>query len=280
MTTDLNEDGSVLAVDDLRVEFTRGGGLLRRRHVTKAVDGVALRLRPGQTLGLVGESGSGKTTLVRTVFGLNRPTAGTIDVLGCRLTDASAADRRRTMQRIQLVFQDPYSSLDPRWTVRDILAEPLRLAGRRDPERVVEVLHDVGMEDDALDRRPSAFSGGQRQRIGIARALVMRPEILVLDEPVSALDVSVQAQVVNLLKDLQRERGLSYLFIAHDLSVVRYISDHLAVMRRGEIVEHGTCDEIFGDPRHPYTKELLGSVPNADPWARPGAPARRRLLPA
>jgi oligopeptide transport system ATP-binding protein len=265
-------DEVVLSINDLRVEFAQGGRIFGRRPAKKAVDGVSLSLRRGETLGLVGESGSGKTTVVRTIFGLNSASSGSIELLGCRVTSAPDREVRRTMRRIQLVFQDPYSSLNPRWTVHDILAEPLRIVGAYDRDRIVEMLGEVGLGADVLDRRPDSFSGGQRQRIGIARALVLHPDVLVLDEPVSALDVSVQAQVLNLLKDLQSRLGLSYLFIAHDLSVVRYISDQMAVMRAGRIVEAGTRDDVFDRPQHPYTRELLSSIPNADPWARSDAP--------
>ncbi|QRY40192.1 ABC transporter ATP-binding protein [Microbacterium hominis] len=261
----------VLQIDDLHVRFTRRTGW-RRRHVVDAVDGVSLTLHRGETLGLVGESGCGKSTLVRTVFGLNTPASGDIRILGHRIDDLPPLQRRRLRNRVQLVFQDPYSSLDPRLSVHDIVAEPLTIVGRYSKDRVVELLESVGIGAESLRRTPAQFSGGQRQRIGIARALALEPDVLVLDEPVSALDVSVQAQVINLLQDLQRTHALSYLFIAHDLSVVRHLSDRVAVMRQGRIVEIGERDQIFDDPRHEYTRTLLAAIPIPDPRLRPDAP--------
>ncbi|KXC04551.1 ATP-binding cassette domain-containing protein [Microbacterium hominis] len=261
----------VLQIDDLHVRFTRRTGW-RRRHVVDAVDGVSLTLHRGETLGLVGESGCGKSTLVRTVFGLNTPASGDIRILGHRIDDLPPLQRRRLRNRVQLVFQDPYSSLDPRLSVHDIVAEPLTIVGRYSKDRVVELLESVGIGAESLRRTPAQFSGGQRQRIGIARALALEPEVLVLDEPVSALDVSVQAQVINLLQDLQRTHALSYLFIAHDLSVVRLLSDRVAVMRQGRIVEIGERDQIFDDPRHEYTRTLLAAIPIPDPRLRADAP--------
>ncbi|GAA1637003.1 ATP-binding cassette domain-containing protein [Microbacterium flavum] len=265
----------VLEIEDLHVRFTRRSGW-RGRHVVDAVDGVSLTLHRGETLGLVGESGCGKSTLVRTVFGLNTPASGDIRILGTRLADLSALGQRRLRNRVQLVFQDPYSSLDPRLSVHDIVAEPLTIVGRYSKDRVVELLESVGIGAETLRRTPAQFSGGQRQRIGIARALALDPEVLVLDEPVSALDVSVQAQVINLLQDLQRERQLSYLFIAHDLSVVRHLSDRVAVMRQGRIVEIGERDQIFERPSHEYTRTLLAAIPIPDPHLRADAPPAPR----
>lgn len=264
-------DAPVLEIDDLHVQFTRRTGL-RSRHTVKAVDGVSLSLQRGETLGLVGESGCGKSTLVRTVFGLNTPSAGSVRILGQRLNELTPLRRRALQNRVQLVFQDPYSSLDPRLSVHDIVAEPLQIVGAYSKDRVVELLSDVGIGSETLRRTPAQFSGGQRQRIGIARALALRPEVLVLDEPVSALDVSVQAQVINLLLDLQAKHALSYLFIAHDLSVVRYLSDRVAVMKEGRIVELGTRDQVFADPQHPYTQSLLAAIPIPDPHRRSDAP--------
>lgn len=264
-------DAPVLEIEDLHVQFRRRAGFART-HEVKAVDGVTLSLARGETLGLVGESGCGKSTLVRTVFGLNTPASGTIRVLGEQLDTLSPARRRAVQNRVQLVFQDPYSSLDPRLSVHDIVAEPLQIAGAYSRDRVVELLDDVGIGSDALRRTPAQFSGGQRQRISIARALALRPEVLVLDEPVSALDVSVQAQVINLLIDLQARHALSYLFIAHDLSVVRYLSDRVAVMRQGRIVELGATADVFERPRHDYTRTLLSAIPIPDPHLRSDAP--------
>ncbi|MFC7624255.1 ABC transporter ATP-binding protein [Microlunatus sp. GCM10028923] len=256
----------VIEIDDLHVEFTTRRGL--RRHRVRAVDGVTLTVGRGETLGLVGESGCGKSTLVRTLFGLNPIRRGSVRVLGQDLRTADATARRALRTRIQLVFQDPFSSLNPHLTAHDIVAEPLRIVRGYTPARVTELLGLVGLGTDALRKLPREFSGGQRQRIGIARALATNPEVLVLDEPVSALDVSVQAQVLNLLVDLQEELGLSYLFIAHDLTVVRHIASRVAVMHLGRLVELGPRDEVFDQPRHPYTRALLASVPVPDPHAR------------
>lgn len=265
--TALEDSIDALRVDDLHVDFTSGGGL-RRRRVLHAVNGVSFSVKHGETLGLVGESGCGKSTLVRTIFGLNDHTSGSVEILGHALHTLTPRRRRQIQNRVQLVFQDPYSSLNPRMTAHDIVAEPLRIVKRYSRERIVELFDAVGLGVDAFDRLPGQFSGGQRQRLGIARALALEPDVLVLDEPVSALDVSVQAQVINLLDDLQDRLGLSYLFIAHDLSVVRHISDRVAVMHLGKIVEIGTRDQIFADPQHPYTRSLLASVPVADPTVR------------
>ncbi|MCM6761849.1 ATP-binding cassette domain-containing protein [Rathayibacter sp. ZW T2_19] len=268
----------VLKVDDLHVRFTQRTGL-RSRRVVEAVKGVSFELGRGETLGLVGESGCGKSTLVRTIFGLTPAASGSVEVLGHRLDSLGRGERRRLQNRMQLVFQDPYSALDPRLTALEIVGEPLRIAGRYSRDRVVSLLEDVGLGTDALGKRPARFSGGQRQRLGIARALALEPDVLVLDEPVSALDVSVQAQVINLLKDLQAARGLSYLFIAHDLAVVRYLSDRVAVMNRGEFVEVGDRDQVFDAPAHPYTRTLLDSIPLSDPRLRADAPAARPTDP-
>jgi oligopeptide transport system ATP-binding protein len=263
----------VLAVDDLHVRFPvrdeRG-----RRTMLRAVSGVSFSIARGETLALVGESGCGKSTLVRTLFGLNPIAQGSIRVLGHDLGALPARRRQAVRNRMQMVFQDPYSALDPRLTAGEIISEPLRIAGRHDRAKVVQLAASVGLDADALDRRPGAFSGGQRQRIGIARALALEPDVLVLDEPVSALDVSVQAQVINLLAQLQADLGLSYLFIAHDLSVVRHLSHRVAVMHLGALAEIGTRDQIFSDPQHPYTRSLLSAIPVPDPRLR----ERRRVV--
>jgi oligopeptide transport system ATP-binding protein len=268
--TDLPFDTSspeVLRVEDLHVRFSvrddRG-----RRRVIEAVNGVSFVIERGQTLGLVGESGCGKSTLVRTLFGLNPIAAGTVRVFGHDLQRLPKRRRRLVQNRMQMVFQDPYSSLDPRQSAHDIVAEPLHIAGRYSRDRVVSLLESVGLDHSALAKRPAAFSGGQRQRIGIARAIALEPDLLVLDEPVSALDVSVQAQVINLLEELQERLGVAYLFIAHDLSVVRHLSDRVAVMRQGRFVEVGERDQIFTDPRHEYTRSLLDAIPLPDPRLR------------
>ena len=250
---------AALEVEGLRKDFhVRSRSGWGRRRLC-AVDGVSFAIPPGQTLGLVGESGCGKSTLGRTIVGLVPPTAGTIRLGGRTIgRRRSAADLRG----IQMVFQDPYSSLDPRMTIHDVVAEPLRINGVYERARVDRLLEQVGLPGEAGARRPAQFSGGQRQRIAIARALALDPEVLILDEAVSALDVSIQAQIVNLLRQLQRDLGLSYLFISHDLSIVRHISHEVAVMYLGRVVETGPCDAVLGTPAHPYTQSLLSAVPS------------------
>ena len=264
---DIRSRSDVMVVDNLKVQFTSRRGPFGRRTL-RAIDGVSFTLGRGETLGIVGESGCGKSTLVRTLFGINKIAGGKFEILGRDMTSLSSRDRRAIRNRVQLVFQDPFSALDPRMTAHDIVAEPLRIARMYSRTRVIELIEQVGLQREMLERRPHQFSGGQRQRIGIARALALEPDVLVLDEPVSALDVSVQAQVINLLQDLQEKRGLSYLFIAHDLSVVRHLSDRVAVMHLGKIVETGTTEEVFTRPRHPYTRALLAAVPVPDPHQR------------
>ena len=249
----------LLRVQDIAVNFHGRSG---RRQV-RAVDGVSFDINEGQTLGLVGESGCGKSTLARTILGLIAPDQGQILYRGRATSGMTRRELRALRPKIQVVFQDPQTALDPKMTVHDLVAEPLRINRRYDPRRVAELLDHVGLNPDLAGRHPAGLSGGQRQRIGIARALALDPELIVLDEPVSALDVSIQAQVITLLKRLQRELGLSYLFIAHDLAVVRHMSDHVAVMYLGRIVETGWRDEIFDSPRHPYTQSLLAAVPIA-----------------
>jgi ABC-type oligopeptide transport system ATPase subunit len=267
-------DGEVvLRVDGLVKEFAPAGAFARRgTPATRAVDDVSFELRRGETLGLVGESGCGKTTTARCVVRLLKPTAGRVDFCGHDLATMGRRRLRGVRQDIQMVFQDPYASLDPRLTVHEIIAEPLRIFGRyrggAGPRRVRELLDLVGLESGHENRYPHEFSGGQRQRVGIARALALDPRLVVLDEPVSALDVSIQAQVINLLQDLQEELDLTYLFIAHDLDVVRHISDRIAVMRRGRIVETGEPAQIFDHPADPYTQELLTAKPITDPTQR------------
>jgi oligopeptide transport system ATP-binding protein len=266
---------NVIEVRDLRKLFPLTRGVVFKKTIghVRAVDGVSFDLRRGETLGIVGESGCGKSTLGRLLMGLEKATAGSIKLLGEEITTLGSGDLRRMRRNIQMVLQDPYSSLDPRMTVGDIVGEPFDIhpdvvprKGRR--QAVQDLLEVVGLNPDHINRYPHQFSGGQRQRIGIARALSLKPEIIVCDEPVSALDVSVQAQVVNLFERLQDEFGLSYVFIAHDLSVVRHIADRVGVMYLGKVVEIGNEDEIYEHPTHPYTQALLSAVPVPDPALR------------
>jgi oligopeptide transport system ATP-binding protein len=261
----------LLQVEDLRVYFPVTAGLIFQRKVAdvKAVDDVSFTVKRGETLGLVGESGCGKSTTGKAILQLNRPTAGKINFEGVDLTKIKGRELRRFRRRMQMIFQDPYASLNPRMSVGSIISEPLTIhklaSGREKKERVQQLLQTVGLNPYFANRYPHEFSGGQRQRIGIARALAVEPDFIVCDEPVSALDVSIQAQIINLLQDLQDQFGLTYLFIAHDLSVVRHISDRVAVMYLGHIMELTDRDSIFAEPLHPYTKALLSAVPIPDP---------------
>jgi oligopeptide transport system ATP-binding protein len=258
---------TLIATDRVSKYYPVQGGLLARKdRYVHAVDGVSLRVRRGETMGLVGESGCGKSTLGRLMLRLVDPTFGRVWFDGEDITHRSQGALRPLRRRMQIIFQDPYSSLNPRMTVREIIGEAIvihRLAKTRADEeaRIVQLLERVGLRGDAMDRYPHEFSGGQRQRIGIARALAVEPEFIVCDEPVSALDVSVQAQIVNLLQDLQEELGLTYLFIAHDLAVVEHISDFVLVMNQGKIVEAASAEAIYENPQHEYTRKLLSAVP-------------------
>jgi oligopeptide/dipeptide ABC transporter ATP-binding protein len=260
----------LLEVKDLKRYFPANSGVLGRGGGNiKAVDGVSFRLEAGETLGIVGESGCGKSTAGRAILGLVRPTDGEVWLRGNRVDNLSARAMRQQRREMQLIFQDPYSSLSPRMKIGSLIAEPLRnfsLASRREmADRVVDLLGKVGLRPDAADRYPYEFSGGQRQRIGIARALALNPSLIICDEPVSALDVSVQAQVINLLMDLQRELGLSYLFIAHDIAVVEHISKRIAVMYLGKLVEIADRRDLISRPLHPYTQALISAVPVPQP---------------
>jgi len=260
---------NVLQVEDLVKHFTVGSGLRKSSEAVRAVDGVSLQIAPGQVLGLVGESGSGKTTVGRCVVRLIAPTSGSVRLQGRELVGLGARELRPLRRQMHIVFQDPYSSLNPRMTVGQVVSEPLRLhkvaSGDERTDRVDDMLRQVGLRTDLRHRFPHELSGGQRQRVGLARALVLRPALLVADEPVSALDVSVQASILNLVSELQSELGFSCLFITHDLTVVEHVSDQIAVMYLGKIVEMSSREQLFADPQHPYTQALLSAAPLPDP---------------
>ncbi|GII94773.1 ABC transporter ATP-binding protein [Sinosporangium siamense] len=272
----------VLEVRDLVKHFPLTQGLLVKRQIgsIKAVDGVSFDLRRGETLGIVGESGCGKSTLAKLLMALERPTSGSVKINGRDMAAAKGRELKAMRRNVQMVMQDPYTSLNPRMTVGDIIGEPFEIHSDVAPKgmrrrKVKDLLEVVGLNPDHINRYPHQFSGGQRQRIGIARGLALNPEIIICDEPVSALDVSIQAQVINLLERLQNEFNLAYIFIAHDLSVVRHISDRVAVMYLGKIVELGGDVEIYDRPAHPYTQALLSAVPVPNPDGREG---RERII--
>lgn len=266
----MKETNTLLQVKDLRMHFpVRGGVMMKQIGAVKAVDGVSFHIQSGETLGLVGESGCGKSTLGKAVVRLLNPTEGKVSFKGTEITRMSQWRLRKLRQDFQMVFQDPAESLDARMSVGDLVAEPLviqKMGARKfRREKVAELLDRVGLPKNAAQKFPFEFSGGQRQRIGIARALAVNPDLLILDEPVSALDVSIQSQVMNLLLDLQQEFSMAYLFIAHDLAVVKHMSDRIAVMYLGKIVEMAPADEIYQNPQHAYTKALLSAIPVPDP---------------
>lgn len=270
--------GPLLELDNLHMHFpTRQGPL-------KAVDGVSLTIQPGETLGLVGESGCGKSTLARTLIRLYRPTGGRVILDGTDITRMSEAQLKPHRRKMQMIFQDPVASLNGRMTVGELIAEPLEIMGMgTEPERrarITDLLDRVGLGADAADRYPHAFSGGQRQRIGIARAIALNPELVICDEPISALDVSIQAQIVNMLSDLKRDFGLAYLFITHDLSMLRHIADRIGVMYLGKLVEIAPCEALHAAPRHPYTQLLWSAIPVPDPAARRDDPFETGEVPS
>lgn len=285
MTTNGNSQNDILLnIENLKMYFPITKGVIFQRHVgdIKAVDGVTFEIKRGETLGLVGESGCGKSTTGRAILQLYRPTAGKVEFEGADLTSLKGENLRRMRRHMQMIFQDPYASLNPRMTVGSIIGEPLEvhniLSGKARRERVKELLNIVGLNPYFINRYPHEFSGGQRQRIGVARALAVQPDFIVCDEPISALDVSIQAQVINLLEELQEKFGLTYLFIAHDLAVVRHISDRIAVMYLGKIVELTGRAELYRNPLHPYTQALLSAVPIPDPVAEAEREKHRVIL--
>ena len=285
MTTNGNSKNDViLSIKDLKMYFPITQGIIFQRHIgdIKAVDGISFEVKRGETLGLVGESGCGKSTTGRAILQLYRPTGGSVTFEDTELTTLKGEEMRKMRRHMQMIFQDPYASLNPRMTVGNIVGEPLEvhniLSGKARRERVKELLDVVGLNPYFINRYPHEFSGGQRQRIGIARALAVQPHFIVCDEPISALDVSIQAQVINLLEKLQEEFNLTYLFIAHDLAVVRHISNRIAVMYLGKIVELADRDTLYRNPLHPYTQALLSAIPIPDPVAEAERSKKRVIL--
>jgi oligopeptide transport system ATP-binding protein len=279
-----SKNNTILSNKDLKMYFPITQGIIFQRHIgdIKAVDGISFEVKRGETLGLVGESGCGKSTTGRAILQLYRPTSGSVKFENTELTTLKGEEMRKMRRNMQMIFQDPYASLNPRMTVGNIVGEPLEvhniLSGKARRERVKELLDVVGLNPYFINRYPHEFSGGQRQRIGIARALAVQPDFIVCDEPISALDVSIQAQVINLLEKLQEEFNLTYLFIAHDLAVVRHISDRIAVMYLGKIVELADRDTLYRNPLHPYTQALLSAIPIPDPVAEAEREKRRVIL--
>ena len=274
----MQKQEAMISVRNLKMYFPVGGSLFEKKKTLKAVDDVSFDLYPGETFGLVGESGCGKTTVGRTIVRLYQPTAGQILLDGKDIAPLSEKEVLPYRSRMQMIFQDPYASLNPRMTVASIVGEPLRYQGMNAKDiddRVRELVECVGLKEDHLNRYPHEFSGGQRQRIGIARALASKPDFIVCDEPISALDVSIQAQIINMLEELQARFGMTYLFVSHDLSMVRHISKRVAVMYLGHIVEMAPVNELYANMLHPYTKALMSAVPIADPDA---AEKSRRIV--
>ena len=263
------EETPILKVEGLKTYFPVGGGLFGKKQVVKAVNDVSFEVMEHETFGLVGESGCGKSTLGRTLVKIYEPTEGKIEFMGKDITKLSGSEMQDFRRNVQMIFQDPYASLNPRMTVGEIIREPMEIHNIGTPkerdEKVASLLETVGLKPDHVRRYPHEFSGGQRQRIGLARAMVMEPELVVADEPISALDVSIRAQVLNLLKKFQREKQVTYLFIAHDLSIVRFISDRIGVIYKGNIVEVADAEELFNFPLHPYTHSLISAIPIPDP---------------
>ncbi|ETT81525.1 dipeptide ABC transporter ATP-binding protein [Viridibacillus sp. FSL R5-0477] len=263
---------TILKVEKLKKSFELSNGFFEKKKIIQAVSDVSFEIQKGETFSLVGESGCGKSTTGRLISRLLEPTEGSIWIDGMEVSNKKESQLKQMRQSVQMIFQDPYASLNPRMKVKEIIAEPLiihtNLSTSERQKKVLEILEVVGLSEYHAERYAHEFSGGQRQRIGIARALIMKPQLIIADEPVSALDVSIQSQILNLLKDLQREYGISYLFISHDLSVVEHISDNIGVMYLGAIVESGPKDNVFANPQHPYTKALLSSVPVANPRLR------------